>query len=62
MGKKEDYIPFSLLCRWERHQNDIRMTISEGILQLDVRDENWFDPVQLKIQWRTFVTMNLRVP
>ena len=43
--------------RWE---DNIRRDLRE----VGVRDENWLDTAQDRIQWRTFVTaaMNLRVP
>ena len=43
-----------------RCKNNIRRNLRES----GVRDENWFDLVQDRILWRTFVTaaMNLRVP
>jgi len=42
--------------RWEDNIRDLR---EEG-----VRDENWLNVAQYRIQWRTFITvaMNLRVP
>jgi len=38
--------------------------IRKDLREVGVRDENWLDIAQDRIQWRTFVTaaMNLRVP
>jgi len=48
---------------WEDPDVVGRIILEEIFEKVGVRDENWLDIAQDRIQWRTFVTaaMNLRV-